>query len=192
MAVAIDETASLRHQAWGWLPICVLPLTAVVCRNLMLPWLFMWTLSFAIYLGLKGLTWWRERARILHPGWRSVAYLLAWPGMDAAAFLDPKQRVPSPAFSTWLWATLKTIAGAILLWVVARSSPQDYALLRGWAGMLGLILLLHFGSFQIVALVWQRLGVKAEPIMSAPLRSTSLASSGGSAGTLVSASLPVR
>ncbi len=36
------------------------------------------------------------------------------------------------------------------------------------------ILLLHFGTFQIVALLWQSLGVKAEPIMSAPLRSTSL------------------
>ena len=40
--------------------------------------------------------------------------------------------------------------------------------------MLGLILLLHFGTFQIVALLWQGLGVKAEPIMSAPLRSASL------------------
>src|SRR6202044_2556599 len=28
--------------------------------------------------------------------------------------------------------------------------------------------------FQIIALIWQALGVKAEPIMSAPLRSTSL------------------
>jgi Membrane bound O-acyl transferase family len=40
--------------------------------------------------------------------------------------------------------------------------------------MVGLILLLHFGTFQIVALLWQSLGVKAEPIMSAPLHSTSL------------------
>jgi len=46
--------------------------------------------------------------------------------------------------------------------------------LRGWAGMLGLILLLHFGTFQIVALFWQRFGVDAMPIMSAPLRSQSL------------------
>jgi D-alanyl-lipoteichoic acid acyltransferase DltB (MBOAT superfamily) len=40
--------------------------------------------------------------------------------------------------------------------------------------MLGLILLLHFGTFQLVALLWQSLGVKAESIMSSPLRSTSL------------------
>jgi Membrane bound O-acyl transferase family len=46
-------------------------------------------------------------------------------------------------------------------------------LLRGWLGM-GLILLLHFGSFQIVGLLWQSFGVNAKPIMSVPLRSTSL------------------
>jgi alginate O-acetyltransferase complex protein AlgI len=40
--------------------------------------------------------------------------------------------------------------------------------------MWGLILLLHFGSFEVVALFWQRLGVNATPIMSSPLRSTSL------------------
>jgi D-alanyl-lipoteichoic acid acyltransferase DltB (MBOAT superfamily) len=40
--------------------------------------------------------------------------------------------------------------------------------------MFGLILLLHFGSFQIVALLWRSVGIQAEPIMSAPLRSTSL------------------
>jgi alginate O-acetyltransferase complex protein AlgI len=40
--------------------------------------------------------------------------------------------------------------------------------------MVGLILTLHFGLFQILALFWQRLGVAAEPIMKAPLRATSL------------------
>jgi hypothetical protein len=40
--------------------------------------------------------------------------------------------------------------------------------------MLGLILLLHFGSFEIVALFWQSHGVAAAPIMRSPLRSSSL------------------
>ena len=40
--------------------------------------------------------------------------------------------------------------------------------------MVGLILLLHFGFFQVLALLWQNFGVQTEPIMSAPLRSTSL------------------
>jgi hypothetical protein len=71
-------------------------------------------------------------------------------------------------------AAIETGLGALLLWVLARSVPQGQSLLRGWVGMLGLILLLHFGAFQIAALMWQSLGLKAEPIMSAPLRSTSL------------------
>jgi hypothetical protein len=172
--VDATENSETTHKVRGSLLVLVLPLTAVTCRNLLPPWVFMWTLSFTIYLSLKWLTWWRARSRIAHPAWRSVAYVLAWPGMDADAFLDAKQRVPPPAISTWLWATCETILGAILLWVVARRVPQGQLLLRGWVGMMGLILLLHFGTFQIVALLWQSLGVKAEPIMSAPLRSTSL------------------
>jgi alginate O-acetyltransferase complex protein AlgI len=40
--------------------------------------------------------------------------------------------------------------------------------------MLGLILILHFGTFEIAALFWRSLGVDAVPIMSDPLRSRSL------------------
>lgn len=172
-----EETAPevRQHSSWiGWLPILALPPTALACRNLLPPWVFMWVLSFAIYLSLKWLTWWRARSRIVHSAWRSAAYLLGWPGMDAEAFLDANQRVSTPVPATWLWATLETILGVTLLWVVARSVPQGEPLLRGWVGMLGLILLLHFGTFQIVALFWQSVGVNAKAIMSAPLRSTSL------------------
>jgi hypothetical protein len=149
-------------------------LTAVACRNVLPPWAFMWLLAVAIYVSLKWLTWWRARTRIAHPAWRSAAYLLAWPGMDAEAFLDASQRIPSPPPMTWLWAIIEAITGVVLLWVVARSVPQAEPLLRGWLGMLGLILLLHFGTFQIVGLLWQSVGVEARPIMSAPLRSASL------------------
>lgn len=162
------------YKVAGWLPIAVLPLTALAFCNSLPPWVFMWILSFAIYFSLKWLTWWSARSRIAHPSWRSVAYLLAWPGMDAEAFLDVKESTSPPVFMTWLWATFETIFGAIFLWVVPRSVPQEQPLLRGWVGMVGLILLLHFGAFQLVALLWQNLGVKAEPIMSAPFRSTSL------------------
>jgi len=171
----IGSAEVARGSSWiGWLPISVLPLTVVLCRNLLPAWVFMWVLSFAIYLSLKWLTWWRVRARRAHEAWRSAAYILAWPGMDAETFLDATQRAPRPAPATWLWATFETILGATLLWVVPRSVPQGGPLLRGWMAMLGLILLLHFGTFQIVALLWQTVGVDAKPIMAAPLRATSL------------------
>ncbi|MGB7846509.1 MAG: MBOAT family protein [Candidatus Acidiferrum sp.] len=79
-----------------------------------------------------------------------------------------------PRFRDWLWAVLKTGLGGVLLWFVARMFPKEHPLLRGWTGMLGLILLLHFGTFQIAALFWQSLGVDAPPIMSAPFRAQSL------------------
>jgi hypothetical protein len=158
----------------GWLPLVVFTPVTVAMRNLLRPWEFMWALAFAIYIGLKWLTWWNARPRVAHSPWRSVAYLLAWPGMDAEAFLDPKKRVPPPPLQTWGMALFRTASGALLVWVVARAIPTHESLLRGWTGMIGLILLLHFGSFQCVALFWQRFGFDAKPIMSAPLRSKSL------------------
>jgi alginate O-acetyltransferase complex protein AlgI len=41
--------------------------------------------------------------------------------------------------------------------------------------MLGAILVLHFGVFEIAALLWQNLGIDAPALMDAPLRATSLA-----------------
>jgi hypothetical protein len=172
--VRTSEQPPALYKVCGWLPISTLPLTALACRNRMQPWGFMWILAFAIYFGLKWQTWWRERLQVFHPAWRSAAYLLAWPGMDAKAFLDAEQRAPTPQRSSWLWATSRTLLGVALLWVVARFVPQGQPLLRGWVGMVGLILLLHFGTFQIVALAWQSVGVNAEPIMRGPLRSISL------------------
>jgi hypothetical protein len=93
--------------------------------------------------------------------------------MDADAFLDTRQSLSTPQAAAWLRAVFETILGATLLWVGARTLAP-WPLASGWAGMLGLVFFLHFGTFQLVALVWQSVGVKAEPIMAAPLRSTSL------------------
>jgi len=134
----------------------------------------MWLLAVTIFAGLKWLTWWKARRQIRQARWRSVAYLMAWPGMDPDSFLDSERHANRPTFEAWLWAILKTALGAIFLWAVARLVPESDGLSRGWVGMLGLILLLHFGSFQILALAWQRAGVAATPIMCVPLRSRSL------------------
>jgi hypothetical protein len=173
--VGTPRQSSTLYVLEGWFPTLILPAAVVACRNLLPPWVFMWTLSFAIYFSLKWLTWWRARLRVPHPAWRSAAYLLAWPGMDADSFLDARESVRPPLASEWLWATCEAAVGAILFWFVARSVPQGRPLLRGWVGMVGLIIFLHFGAFKMVSLLWQSFGVKAEPIMSAPLRSTSLA-----------------
>ena len=53
--------------------------------------------------------------------------------------------------------------------------PSGHPYLIGWFGMWGIVFLLHFGLFDVLACVWQRLGVHAVPIMNWPLLSQSLA-----------------
>jgi len=134
----------------------------------------MWVLAFSIYAGLKWLTWWQARTSVSHPAWYSVAYLFAWPGMDAEEFLGSSQRPPSPSVRDWCWSLYDIGCGVACLWVVARVVPPAYPLIRGWVGMLGIVLLLHFGTFRLLAVIWQSCGIRAIPIMSNPLRSKSL------------------
>jgi hypothetical protein len=168
-------TGSAKGMEWlGWLPLVVMPTATIALRNHLSAWLFMWTLSFTIFAGLKWMTWWNAHPQAAHSAARSLAYLMAWPGMDAATFLDPCQSPARPQLQEWLWASLKTTLGISLLWAVARRIPADQLLLRGWIGLFGLIFLLHFGSFHLISLFWRALGVDAEPIMSQPMLSQSL------------------
>ena len=156
------------------LPLLAFPTFAISMQPRMPAWVFMWALSFAIFAGLKWMTWWKARTRIAHSWGRSIAYLVAWPGMDAEAFLDAGKHPPTPTAREWGWGTLKTAVGVALLWVVARRIPEEHGLLRGWIGLFGLIFLLHFGSFHLIALFWQAVGIDAQPIMSKPILSKTL------------------
>ena len=140
-------------------------------------WVTMWLLCFVLFAVVKWAVW-RDA---MHPvpisasaPWaRQAGFLLAWPGMDARAFLDAARRPEAPHSREWLWAILKTALGATLVWGVARWATSP--LVAGWVAMVGLALLLHFGLFHLLALGWRRGGVEAEPIMNAPARATSLA-----------------
>jgi hypothetical protein len=159
------------NSAAAYLPLFLFPLAAALVRNRMPPWVFMWLMAFALFAGCKWLTWWKSRLIASSP-WRSLAYLLLWPGMDAVHFLDAQRVPPKPAAMEWFAAGLKTAVGIVLIWMFAHrfTSPM----LQGWVGMLGLVFLLHFGSFHLLALAWQAIGVDAEPIMRFPLGSRSL------------------
>jgi hypothetical protein len=158
----------------GWLLLLILPASTIFFRNRMPAWLFMWALSFAIFLGLKWVTWWRARDCVPHSPWRSLAYIAAWPGMDGKTFLDSRRQAPAPQYREWLWASLKTCFGLLLLWYAARKVAPQQPLIEGWIGLFGLVLFLHFGSFHLIALFWQAIGIDAEPIMSKPILSKSL------------------
>jgi hypothetical protein len=64
--------------------------------------------------------------------------------------------------------------GAALFWGVSHFVPQRQELLLGWVGMVGLILMLHFGSFHLLSCFWRAIGVEARPLMNNPLASVSV------------------
>jgi hypothetical protein len=140
----------------------------------------MWMLAAAIFFGCKWQSWWESRYVPGATFARSIGYLLAWPGMDAAAFLAPEGRARRPDAKEWVWATFKTAFGVLLVWSVVRHIPAARDLLAGWVGMVGIILILHFGTFHIVSLLWRMAGVDAQPIMQAPLAASSLSDFWGS------------
>src|SRR5262249_43744148 len=89
-------------------------------RCVMAPWVVMWTTAGSLYAACKWLSYSDARARGVDANGRSLAYLLLWPGMDAAAFLSAGDRVERPAAAEWLAAALKTGFGIGLTWFGAR------------------------------------------------------------------------
>jgi alginate O-acetyltransferase complex protein AlgI len=164
-----------RRAGWlDWLPLALFPLAALAARNAVADWVFMWLLAFGIFCGCKWLTWRRAFATNPRPAhWRSFAYLVAWPGMDAHEFLAGKP-ASRPHVQDWIFASAKTLAGIGLLLVAATDGLVTAPLLGAWLGMVGVVLLLHFGLFHVLALTWQRAGLAAKPVMRAPLLATSL------------------
>src|SRR5204862_5968098 len=77
----------------AWVPMICLPAAALMLRGRMPAWVFMWLMALGIFAGCKWVTWRRAREGGLKGSLgRLVGYLLAWPGMDAAAFLSGAKR----------------------------------------------------------------------------------------------------
>jgi alginate O-acetyltransferase complex protein AlgI len=132
----------------------------------------MWAMAAAVFFGCKWLTLLRAQERLPRVSRkRAAAYLLAWPGMDAERFLTATQGT-RPHFEEVALASGRLALGAVLLFGLARLIPQPQ--LAGWIGMVGMVLLLHFGAFHLLSVWWRWIGVDAPPIMNAPLRSTSV------------------
>jgi hypothetical protein len=159
-----------------WCALAILPVIALATKPFLPPWGFMWLMAFALFLGCKWLTLGTalRRAGAACP-FRALGYLLAWPGMDATRFLSPELGPccsRSPALRNTAMALIRILFGLFLLFGVARHAVDP--LLAGWIGMLGMLLLLHFGFFHLLSVGWRAMHVDAPPLMDAPLRSTSV------------------
>ena len=162
----------------GWLPLLTLPAAVVVLQSEFpeeLMWVFMWVLAFAIFMSCKWLTWVRAWSEGGMGGiGRTLGYLFLWPGMDAKPFVNEGESASKPAPRDWLAAGFKLLLGVVIMWGLVPIASIAGPISAGWCGMIGLVFMLHFGSFHLLALAWRSHGVAAEPIMRAPAASTSL------------------
>lgn len=135
-------------------------------------WAVMWAVAGLVYAGCKWLTW-----HAAAPGgtrFRQAAYLLAWPGLDAPRFLDGTNQPAQPLPTEWL-AGASALAGGVLLFFGAARVAYPDPYVTGWIGMVGLVLMLHFGAFHLLSCAWRAAGVGARPLMNRPLAASSLA-----------------
>jgi Membrane bound O-acyl transferase family len=173
----LEEVALPSPKWWeGWGPLLLLPAAVTLVIPPAWPrWALMWSLAFVIYAGCKWLTWRRTPTKGV-PLWRHAGYLLAWPGLDAAAFLNPHPGVPSrrPSVREWLFAASKFALGVSLLFGVLRWIPTQFPYVAGWVGMIGIVMVLHFGTFHLLSCGWRHVGVDAKPLMHWPLAAVSV------------------
>jgi hypothetical protein len=136
-------------------------------------WVVMWIVSVSIFGACKWLTW-RQAGAVPASSAQQAAYLLAWPGMDAGAFLGRAAALRPPP-GEWIRAAGMAGVGVALFFGGGRLAGASRPLLAGWMGMVGLILALHFGAFHLLSCAWRHAGIEAAPLMRAPVHSTSLA-----------------
>jgi alginate O-acetyltransferase complex protein AlgI len=157
------------------LPLLILPTAALTLRAQFPPWVFMWAMALAIYAGCKWLTF--RAAAAPGPSFslaRALGYLLAWPGMEASIFLNRQDSPAKPSGREWALAFANTCLGFAVLFGVSRRLLPIHPLAAGWAGMCGVVFILHFGLFHLLSLTWRRAGVKASPLMQNPMATKSL------------------
>jgi predicted DCC family thiol-disulfide oxidoreductase YuxK len=158
-----------------WLPLAILTIAAAVIGKDFPAWLYMWTLAFALFAGCKWLCLRKEMERGANPGLaRKLGFLFGWIGMDAADFFAETPATVKPRLTEFAFTTFKVLFGSILIWVATRHALAINPLFGGWTGLIGLVFVLHFGLFHLLALIWSAGGIHVTPLMRAPLLSRSL------------------
>ena len=154
-------------------PAVLLTAAAVALRGVVSSWLYMWAVAGALFFAAK----WITLANLLSNGARPaigrlLAYSFLWPGLDAQAFCFGRVGGCSKTRESTM-AAIKMAAGAVLISVAVQLAAR-VPLAAGWLSMVGLVLFLHFGVFDLLAQFWRARGINARPLMQAPARATSI------------------
>lgn len=131
----------------------------------LVPWVWMWLVALALWLGFKAMAYTREGGL-----WEIDPLFFLWPGMNALDFAW-ERRGRQRAFPL-LPGLIFMVAGTTLWFVVIPGI--DTPLVRGGLGVAAMLCLLHFGLFDWIAAGYRRGGYPAEPIMREPWRARGL------------------
>lgn len=135
-------------------------------------WAVMWLLAAGLYFALKTLVLVKTKAAA--PAAEITAWLLFCPTLNLSAFL--RRSVVSPHVARRLcFAGVVNLLFGIVLLLSAVPYVTATPLLAAWAGMVGLVFMLHFGCFHIVTAFWMAMGRATEPLMRCPAVAGSLA-----------------
>lgn len=146
-------------------------------KPFLVPWQWMWLLALTLFAGVKLLTIGRLglHARQAFPTARLLGYLLLWPGMRPQPFFRGAETPGLPVKSLLVRGVFHVLLGAAILWLTPRSWLVALpAWARGWVGLVGIALVLHFGLFDLLAAAWRRRGVAVEPLFLRPTYSASV------------------
>ncbi len=157
----------------GWLLILPIAASWILVPGLS-PFATMFAISLSLYalIKLHVLTHYAASGNPVSP-FDTVAWFFAWPGLDARAFFR-RAVVTAPTVFEELFAVAKVGFGAGMLLLVAPAFRVDSELVCGWAALIGIVFLLHFGTFHLAAMFWRRRGRDVKPIMNAPILATSV------------------
>jgi len=171
------KTRRLPRGWLTWLPVFIVPIAAwSFCSTLAAPpWISMWTLAIALFAACKWLTL-REASANNVPlrGLTGYYYAFGWVGMEPREFSVRVIQFNALRLKHWAGAVGRTLLGTILTWGVVRHLVGISPLLAGWIGMTGIILILHFGFFDLLALCWRSAGYWVTPLMNGPTQARSV------------------
>ena len=129
-------------------------------------WLWMWMLAGALWISFKLQTF-------LKAGGLSDIRPLFFMniGMETDPFRRGREltesRAPLPN-----GPIMFVLAGLFLVFVLLPGLHNPTAL--GWIGLVAMLCLFHFGSFAVLAWMWNRSGFPVQPIMNAPWKARTL------------------
>ncbi len=136
-------------------------------------WVVMWGVAVVVFGVCKWLTLSRFQGEAALQ--RRLLYLFCEPGLNAKRFLSSNSKVERPKRIDWLRAIVFTLTGAICFWFLPPLSQAVSNSLTATVGMVGVVLMLHFGMLDFFSLTLRNNRIPSTSLMNAPWQATGVA-----------------